>query len=103
MANEIIKEAVKVNGAKIFFYKTPKGEWRGTLNKQAMFSRTFLPEGTQIKEAETEELIINILKTDKVPLKRENLDKETIEKLEKAKVPMTGISPIEGQVIKQGK
>jgi len=95
MANEAIKDAVKVNGAKIFFYKTPKGEWRGNLKVQDFFSRTFLPVGTEYKVGETEELIINILKTDKVPLKRENLDKETIEKLEKAGVPLTGVAPVE--------
>ena len=102
MANEAIKDAVKVNGAKFFFYKDAKGNWKGTLNIQDFWSRTFFPKGTEIKEAETEELIINILKTDKVPLKRENLDKETIEKLEKAGVTITGnVAPVEGGVIKR--
>jgi len=72
----------KINGAKYFFYKNSKGEWTGNLKMQNFFSRTFLPINTEYKEAETKELMINILKTDKVPLKEANLDEETIKELE---------------------
>ena len=97
-------KAEKINGSKYFFYKNRKGEWIGSLKIQDFFSRTFLPVGTEYKVGETEELIINILKTDKVPLKRENLDKETIVKLEKAGVTITGnVAPVEGGIIKKSK
>ena len=85
-----------MDGAKYFFYKTPNGEWKGSATRQAMYSRTFMPKGTQIKEAPTKEILMSVLKTDKVPLKEANLSKETIAELDKAKVPYEkDIEPIE--------
>ena len=90
MANEIDK-AVKINGGKYFFYKKPNDEWRGSFKQQSFWSRTFFPPNTEIKEAETKELLVNILKTDKVPLKEANLDEETVKELEKQKISFEAI------------
>ena len=89
-----IDDAVKVNGGKYFFYKVPGGEWKGSFEKQAIYSRTFMPENTEIKEAEDKELLLNVLKTDKVPLKEANLDEETIAELDKAKISYAKIGDI---------
>jgi hypothetical protein len=102
MADEI-KDAVKVSGGKYFFYKKPDDVWRGTLEKQNFWSRTFFPPNTEIKEADTKELLVNILKTDKVPLTKDALDEETVKELEVQKVPIDvkpiDIKPIDDKTI----
>ena len=48
-----IDKAVKVSGLKYFSY-LKDGKWvNDPLEPQAMFSRTFLPEGTQVKQFST--------------------------------------------------
>ena len=86
----------KIAGGKYLFYKDSKGEWVGTLEKQGFWSVTYLPKGTEYKEAETKELMVNILKTDKVPLKKDNLDEDTVKELKKAGITIKDdITPIE--------
>ena len=87
-----------VNGGKYFFYKVPGGEWKGSFQKQAIYSRTFMPENTEVKEAEDKATLINIIRTDKVPLKEVNLSEETKKELDKAKIvyeKIGDITPIE--------
>jgi len=101
MANEAYEKSVRVNGGKYFFYKRPGKEWTGSFKKQRIYSRTFMPEGTEIKEAEDKATLLSILKTDKVPLKESYLDKETIAELDKAKVSYEkdiSINPIDPDI-----
>jgi len=92
----------KIAGGKYLFYKDSKGEWVGTLEKQGFWSVTYLPKGTEYKEAKTKELMVNILKTDKVPLKKDNLDEDTVKELEANKVTvLKEITPINGKIIKK--
>jgi len=83
-----------VSGGKYFFYKVPNGEWKGSFQKQAIYSRTFMPENTQIKEAEDKATLLSVIRTDKVPLKEANLDEETIKELDKAKISYAKIGDI---------
>lgn len=71
------KDCVAVNGRKYFFWKNKNNEWVGSVKPQAIYSRTFLPKDTEVKQADDLATLVSILKTDAVPLKEANLDEET--------------------------
>ena len=76
------KNSIAINGSKYFTFQNKAGEWVGDpLQRQAMHSRTFLPIGTKYKMTDDEATMLNIIRTDKVKFKKENLCKETIAKL----------------------
>lgn len=83
------KDCEHVSGRKYFFYQKQNGEWTGSTEPQAIHTRTFMPKDTDIKQADDLATLISILKTDKVPLKEENLSAETIKVMDEMKVPYT--------------
>ena len=92
------KDSIAINGAKYFTFQKPSGEWTDPLQRQAIFSRTFIPIGTPYKMTDDRATMLNIIRTDKVPLKEVNLSEETKKELNKAKIvyeKIGDITPIE--------
>lgn len=80
-----LKDAEKING-KIYRTFKMNGQWSDPLRKYQLYSRTLMPEGTEYKEANNKATMLSILRTDKVPLKEENLSEATIVELDKANI-----------------
>lgn len=74
-----IDKAVKVNGAKFFSFQRADG-WSDPFAKQAIFSRTLLPEGTKVIQSDTEEGMVTELKRTanrNIKFKVENLSEDS--------------------------
>ena len=86
----------KIGGKLYRCCQMSNGEWSDPLADNDFWSTTYMPTGTRYKEANTPELMIQVIKTDKVPLLEKNMSEETIKKLDTAKVDYEkDIKPIE--------
>lgn len=78
MADEALKKSVKINGKRRRSWKLPDGTYTDPFVNFDFYSRTFLPEGTEILEADTDEdMIIEITKDKKVKFKTSNLSDDS--------------------------
>lgn len=95
------KNCIAINGAKYFIFQNSKGKWVGDpLVIQVFHTRTFIPIGREYKMTDTPELMINILRTDRVELKAENLSEETKKALDKAGI-VYEVSGLEGKILEK--
>ena len=95
------EKCITINGAKYFTFQKPSGEWTDPLQRQAIFSRTFIPTGTPYKMTDDRATMLNIIRTDRVPLKEVNLSEETRKELDKQKISyekIGDITPIEPDI-----
>ncbi len=81
-----IKDAKKINGFKYRSWRNQDGTWSDPFEENCFWSRTFLPPGTQVMEATSEEDMVKEVKKGNKKFKEKDLSEKSKVKFEKHKI-----------------